>query len=194
MQTRANSSSRPTADRGATSLAGRDTAKPGARAATRTTVRATGAKGARVPDAIALLRADHKAVTEMFGKFDKMRDNGAKKKALAGEICQELTIHTTIEEEIFYPAAREALKRKGEDLLDEAQVEHDGAKALIAQIEGMQPGDDLYDAKVTVLSEYIKHHVKEEQEEMFPKVKKTSLDLKALGAQMQARKEELKAG
>jgi hemerythrin-like domain-containing protein len=101
----------------------------------------------------------------------------------------ELKIHTAIEEEIFYPAAREALK--DDDLLDEAEVEHASAKDLIAQIEAGSPADDKWDAKVKVLSEYIKHHVKEEQNEMFPQVKKTKLDLKALGALLLQRKEEL---
>ena len=120
-------------------------------------------------DAIALLRADHALVQGLFDQFEKARGND-RKKALAEKICQELRVHTRIEEEILYPAAREALR--DEDLLDEAEVEHAGAKDLIAQIESSSPGADLYDAKVTVLGEYIKHHVKEEHEEMFPKLKK----------------------
>lgn len=143
------------------------------------------------PDAVTLLRADHKAVTALFEKILKMRGDTPAKKALQEKICNELTVHTEIEEEIFYPAARAAIK--DDDMLDEAQVEHNGAKELIANLRGLQPGQDMYDAKVKVLSEYIKHHVKEEQNEMFPKVKKTKLDLKALGAQMLARKQELMA-
>src|SRR5687768_13822565 len=113
----------------------------------------------RAQDAIALLRADHALVEDLFSQFEKARDS-ARKQTLATRICMELKIHTTIEEEIFYPATREALPKQ-EDLLDEAQVEHDSAKELIAQIESGKPEDDLWDAKVTVLSEYIKHHVKE---------------------------------
>jgi hemerythrin superfamily protein len=143
---------------------------------------------ARPLDAIALLRADHAEVSEMFEQFAKARDANRKLK-LAQTICTELKIHTAIEEEIFYPAAREALDE--EDLMDEAEVEHASAKELISQIEAGSPGDEKWDAKVTVLGEYIKHHVKEEQTEMFPKVKKTKLDLKALGEQLRQRKEEL---
>ena len=156
--------------------------------------RSSAARPGRAQDAIALLRTDHKLVTELFEKFEKMKQDSPQKKALVERICNELTVHTPIEEEIFYPAAREALKQKGEDLLDEAEVEHASAKELIAQLRGMNPGEHLYDAKVTVLSEYIKHHVKEEQNEMFPRVKKTSLDLKALGEQLVERKQELMSG
>jgi hemerythrin superfamily protein len=142
------------------------------------------------PDAIQLLRADHRKVQGLFDQFEKARGDN-RKKALAEEICSELTVHTRIEEEIFYPAAREAMK--DQDLLDEAEVEHASAKELIAQIEGMRPGEDLFDAKVTVLGEYIRHHVKEEHNELFPKVKKTKLDLKALGRELAERKEALMA-
>jgi len=143
------------------------------------------------PDAIALLKADHVKVTAMFQQYDKLSDRAqAKKGELCRRICNELKVHTQIEEEIFYPATRAALPRE-DDLLDEAKVEHDGAKQLIAQLEAMEPGEDLYDAKVTVLGEYVKHHVKEEQNEMFPKVRKTKLDLRELGMRMAFRKEEL---
>ncbi len=140
------------------------------------------------PDAIQLLRADHAAVQKLFKEFEKAKSN--KKQELAATICNELTVHTTIEEEIFYPAARAAIDE--EDLLDEATVEHASAKELIAQIEEGSPDDALWEAKVTVLGEYINHHVKEEQNELFPKVKKSGIDLKALGAQLEARKGELK--
>lgn len=143
---------------------------------------------ARPKDAIALLRADHAAVSDFFDQFERAR-NDARKTKLAQTICTELKIHATIEEEIFYPAAREVLKE--EDLLDEAEVEHASAKDLIAQIEAGSPAEDKWDAKVTVLGEYIKHHVKEEQNEMFPKIRKTKLDLARLGQQLLARKEEL---
>ncbi|HEY4371328.1 MAG TPA: hemerythrin domain-containing protein [Burkholderiales bacterium] len=181
---RAAKSGRPSAYAGTATtrkLAGRKTAAK----------RAAPARAPAAPDAIALLRADHKLVTELFGKFDKMKGDGPQKKALVERICNELTVHTKIEEEIFYPAARPAIKDG--DMMDEALVEHNGAKQLIAQLRNLQPGEDMYDAKVTVLSEYIKHHVKEEQNEMFPKVKKTKLDLKALGQEMMARKQALMA-
>ena len=144
----------------------------------------------RPQDAIALLRADHVTVSDLFDQFEKARDANRKQK-LAQTICTELKIHTTIEEEIFYPAARAAMDE--EDLLDEAEVEHASAKELIAQIEGGSPGDEKWDAKVTVLGEFIKHHVKEEQNEMFPKVRKTQRDRKALGEQLRTRKDELAA-
>jgi hemerythrin-like domain-containing protein len=148
-------------------------------------------KATTAPDAIALLKDDHAQVTKMFEQYDKLGDKAhAKKLDLARRICAELKVHTQIEEEIFYPATRAALPKE-DDLLDEAQVEHDGAKNLVGQIEAMQPGDELFDAKVTVLSEYIKHHVKEEHTEMFPKVRKTKLDLRELGMRMAFRKEEL---
>jgi uncharacterized protein (UPF0335 family) len=113
------------------------------------------------------------------------------KAALCAKICLALKVHTQIEEEIFYPAARAATK--DDDLLDEATVEHAGAKDLIAQIESMKVGDDLYDAKVKVLGEQIKHHVKEEQEELFPEARESGMDLRALGEQLAARKKELMA-
>jgi hemerythrin superfamily protein len=147
-------------------------------------------KNASSPDALALLKADHDLVKELFDKFEKARTE-KQKATLAEQICTELTIHAQIEEEIFYPAVREAIDE--EDLMDEADVEHAGAKDLIAQIEDSEPGADHFDAKVTVLGEYIKHHVKEEQSEMFPKVRKADLDLKELGAVMSARKAELQA-
>ena len=142
-------------------------------------------------DAIALLRADHAKVSDLFEQFEKSRSPD-KKARLAEQICAELKVHAQIEEEIFYPAAREVLR--DEALLDEATVEHASAKDLIAQIEGASPGDDLFDARVTVLAEYIKHHVKEEHNELFPKLRKTRLDLKALGQALAERKEQLTAG
>ena len=144
-------------------------------------------------DAIALLTADHKEVKSMFEEYDKLGDRAnASKKKLADLICAALTVHTTIEEEIFYPALRAASKDAA-DLLDEAEVEHAGAKDLIAQIEEMDPEDDLYDAKVKVLGEQVEHHVGEEEGEMFTKAKKAKLDLAALGAEMAMRKDELAA-
>ena len=141
-------------------------------------------------DAIALLKADHKAVSGLFADYEKTRSD-AKKKALVAEICTELSVHAQIEEEIFYPAVKAALKDKL--LVPEATVEHASVKDLIAQIEGVEPDGEAYDAKVKVLSEYVKHHVKEEQDEMFPKTKATSLDLVELGTRMAARKADLLA-
>ena len=120
-----------------------------------------------------------------------MKDDGSgeEKAAIVQQICMELTVHAELEEEFFYPAVREQIG--DDDLMDEAEVEHAGAKDLIAQLESMEPDDDLYDAKVTVLGEQIDHHVKEEEGEMFPKVKKAKVDTSALGAEMASRKEEL---
>jgi hemerythrin superfamily protein len=146
-------------------------------------------KSAAPRDALSLLRADHQLVQELFDKFEKTRGED-RKAALAEQICNELTVHAQIEEEIFYPAAREAIR--DEDLIQEATVEHQSAKDLIAQIESGNPGDELFDAKVKVLGEYVKHHVKEEQNELFPQVRKTKLDLKELGERLMMRKEELK--
>ena len=150
-------------------------------------------KSAKAPetDAIDLLMQDHKEVKAMFGAFKKLKKNesGDEDKAeLVQQICTALTIHATVEEEIFYPAVRAGID--DEDLMDEADVEHAGAKELIAQLESASPGDDHYDAKVTVLGEMIDHHVKEEEGEMFPKAKK-AIDTKAVGAELAARKEEL---
>ncbi len=145
---------------------------------------------AQPADAIALLKADHKAVSELFAEFEKSR-SPAKKKTLVAEICTSLTVHAQIEEEIFYPEVKEALHDKL--LVPEATVEHAGVKDLIAQLEGAEPDGEMYEAKVKVLSEYVKHHVKEEQNEMFPKAKSTSLDMDELGSRMAARKEELLA-
>ena len=141
-------------------------------------------------DAIALLKADHEAVSHLFAEFEKTR-SVTNKKALVAEICTALSVHAQIEEEIFYPAVKAALADKL--LVPEATVEHAGVKGLIAQLEGVEPDGEMYDAKVKVLSEYVKHHVKEEQTEMFPKAKATSLDMAELGAQMAARKHELLA-
>ena len=147
-------------------------------------------KAAKRQNALALLRADHDLVKDLFDKFEKTRSDD-RKGALAERICAELTMHAQIEEEVFYPAVREAFREADMDLLDEAEVEHAGAKDLIAQIESSAPGEELFDAKVTVLGEYVKHHVKEEQNEMFPKVRKTRLDLDELGERLARRKAEL---
>jgi hemerythrin-like domain-containing protein len=145
----------------------------------------------RPQDAIALLREDHARVQEMFDRFERTRGD-ERKQRLVEQICLELEVHATIEEEIFYPAVREAIR--GQDLMDEAEVEHQSAKALIRQLEAMSPGDELYDAKVKVLGEYVKHHVKEEQNEMFPQARAAELDLAELGDRMRQRKEQLMSG
>ena len=149
----------------------------------------------RQKDACDLLDADHKAVKAMFKEYETLTESRsrtpAKKRQLADQICKELTVHATIEEEIFYPAARKAIKENA--LMNEATVEHAGAKDLIAQIRGMDASDEMFDAKVTVLGEYIDHHVKEERNEMFTKVRQTKLDLVKLGEQLQRRKQALMA-
>lgn len=145
---------------------------------------------AQPKDAIAMLKADHKKVSGLFEQFEKSRASSTKKK-LVTEICMELTVHTTLEEEIFYPAVKAALRDK--ELVPEANVEHSTVKDLIAQVKDVEPGGEEYDARVKVMSEYIKHHVKEEQNEMFPKAQKTKLDMVALGQQMASRKAELLA-
>jgi hemerythrin superfamily protein len=143
-------------------------------------------------DAISLLKADHRQVSEWFSQFEKT-NSASKKQRLATSICEALIAHTTIEEEIFYPAFLEATQ--DEDMHHEAIVEHAGAKQLIAQIQGMSPADDYFDAKVTVLSEMIKHHVKEEEQPggMFAEARKSRMDLVAIGKQIQVRKKELLA-
>lgn len=144
-------------------------------------------------DAIALLKADHRMVEELFEKFEGAKGDGAKEK-IARQICLELTVHAQIEEEIFYPACEGKVE---EDLLKEAYVEHDGAKVLIAEIEAGGPDDDYYEAKVKVLSEQIEHHVEEEEkrmEGMFSQARHAGLDMDALGEQLRARKNELVSG
>ena len=144
------------------------------------------------PDAIALLKADHRKVEDLFDKFKKARSDSVKK-SLVQEICTELSIHTAIEEEIFYPACTGKVE---ENVVKEAYVEHDGAKVMIAELLQSEPGDDFYDAKVKVLSEEIKHHVKEEEkrsEGMFAQAREAGLDMDALGDQLAARKKELMA-
>lgn len=143
-------------------------------------------------DAIALLVEDHKKIRKLFKDFEKLKEvdgSDEAKVALATKICSELTVHAQVEEEILYPAVREAID--DDDLMDEAEVEHTGAKDLISQLKDMKPGDDHYDAKVTVLGENIEHHIDEEEGEMFPEAKKAKLDMMELGKQIAARKKEL---
>jgi len=143
------------------------------------------------PDAIALLKADHRKVEKLFESFEKARDQ-QRKQSLVREICTELSIHARIEEEIFYPSCKG--KIQDESTLDEAYVEHDGAKVLIAELAQGSPQDEFYEAKVTVLSELIKHHVKEEEkraEGLFAQAREAGLDVDALGEKLLSRKEEL---
>ena len=143
-------------------------------------------------DAIALLKEDHRKVEKLFESFEKARDT-KRKRALVQEICTELCIHTIIEEEIFYPACKDAIEDG--DILEESYVEHDGAKVLIAELLESEPDAEFYDAKVSVLSEMIKHHVKEEEkrsEGLFAQAKQAGLDLERLGQRLTERKRALK--
>ena len=144
--------------------------------------------GPVIREATALLRADHKLVSELFAEYEKALLK-IKKKLLLAQICTELKVHAQVEEEIFYPAVKIALKDI--KLIPEAMIEHETLKALIAQVEGKEPDGEMFEAKIKVLSEYVKHHVKEEQEVMFPKIKATKLDLVDLGAKIAQRKAEL---
>lgn len=142
------------------------------------------------PDAIALLKEDHRHVEKLFEQFEKARSDD-RKVAIAQEICAELIVHTMIEEELFYPALR---SKVDDDTLDEAYVEHDGAKMLIAEITAGAPGAAFYEAKVTVLAEEIKHHVREEErakDGMFAQARAADIDLRSLAEQLKARKKEL---
>jgi hemerythrin superfamily protein len=145
-------------------------------------------------DAMDMLLEDHRRVEEMFEEFESTKDDedDDEKAQRVSAICLELTIHATLEEEIFYPAARAALGEDGDELLDEAEVEHDTARMLIAELAESAPGDDLYDAKVKVLGEYVRHHVAEEEGELFPKLREAEFDSEALGEEMAERREQLR--
>jgi len=155
---------------------------------TRKSTRKTASRSRR--DAISLLKADHRQVASWFSSFEKTRSE-MRKQQLATRICRALKVHTRIEEEIFYPAFLE--QAQDEDMHHEAVVEHDAAKKLIAEIAAATPTDEYYDAKVTVLSEMIKHHVKEEEQPggMFAKARKSGMDLAELGRRLAARKKQL---
>ena len=148
-------------------------------------------KSASKQDAIKLLMADHDEVEDLFKQFQKTKDGGAEKGEIVEQICKALTVHSEIEEEIFYPAARDALTEAGEQIMDEAEVEHASIKSLVEQLQDADPDDEMFDAKVKVLCEYVTHHVKEEEGKMFPKIKKTDLDLGDLGTELAERKTEL---
>lgn len=147
------------------------------------------AKARKPESAIALLMEDHEYVKKAFRAFDKMDEED--QPALVKQVCAALKAHTRIEEEIFYPAVRKAIK--DEDLMNEAEIEHDSAKALIKQLERMKPSDPKFAATFTVLGEYVNHHVKEEEDEMFPKARRARVNLKALGARLMGRKIRLAA-
>jgi len=146
-------------------------------------------------DALQLLTADHREVKAMFQQYDKLAEAGGRgdeRMLLASQICVALTLHAQVEEEILYPAARQALT-SDEDLVDEAYVEHASAKSLVAQIKTMTSDQPLFDAKLKVLGEYVDHHVKEEEIELFPKLRKSRLDLGAMGERIAQRKKQLMA-
>lgn len=153
-----------------------------------------GSSKASAQDALHILSEDHKKVLKMFEEFEQLKEeNSADEEAiqlLVETACAELTIHAQVEEEVFYPAARDAIEDM--DLLDEAEVEHAAARQLITELAAMQPGDDLYEAKFTVLGEYVKHHIQEEEKQLFPKVKKSNLNLTELGEEIRERKLELR--
>jgi nicotinamide-nucleotide amidase len=156
----------------------------------KSTAKKTGrTKAAQTDLATKLLMADHRAVEKLFAQYEKAKEDDQQKQQIFQQIAMELKVHTQIEEEIFYPASREHVKE--EDIVNEAEVEHASAKDLIKQLEGMEPSDPYYDAKVSVLKEMIEHHVEEEETEYFPEVRKSDMDLETVGQQLQARKEEL---
>lgn len=141
-------------------------------------------------DALSMLKADHDKVRKMFKDFEKLDTEDTEEKAqLVKQACTELKAHSQIENEIVYPALREAIE--DDELMNEARVEHEAAEELIAQLEEMQPQDEMYDAKFTVLGEYVNHHIAEEQKEMFPRARKAKIDLAGLGERIAQRKSEL---
>ena len=154
-----------------------------------------GSKSTDRNDAIAMLMEDHKRAQKLFREFKQIdRDDPEACREIVEMACAELKLHATLEQEFFYPAVRKALAEDDEALLDEAEIEHDTINNLIERLEGLQPRDPYYGPAFTVLSEYVKHHVKAEEGELFPKVKKAKLDLGELGARMRARQEELMGG
>jgi hemerythrin superfamily protein len=157
--------------------------KPGS-----TTARRASRAASAPLDAIALLKADHQKVSALFAQLEKSR-SPAKKQALVATICRELSIHATVEEEIFYPAVKAALKDK--ELVPEALVEHATLKEFIAKVDGKAADGEMFDAQLQVMSEYVKHHVKEEQTQMFPKARNTKLDMAELGQRIAERKQQL---
>lgn len=155
----------------------------------RTQPRSSTSKNSATPNAIELLKNDHRKVEALFEEFEKSR-RGEKRERLVQEICKELTLHADLEETEFYPLVRRTLN-EAEDMIDEAKVEHASLRWLIKQLQTADSESDLYEAKVTVLKEYVQHHVKEEEKELFPKVKKSEIDIDELGEKLQASKLEL---
>jgi hemerythrin superfamily protein len=162
----------------------------GAGKTTRKTTSARKATSSRAKDAIAVLKDQHREVEKLFGQFKKARGEDRQAK-LCEQICTELKIHTRIEEELLYPRAHDELSDAS--LVDEAYVEHNAAKDLIGEIEQTDPGDEMFEARMQVLEEQIRHHVKEEEGELFPKIRKTDMDLKAIGEALQQRTKELRS-
>lgn len=148
----------------------------------------------QAPDAIDLLDADHLAVHALFQSYRELVKNRApalKRRALAEEICMELTIHARLEEELFYPAVREALQ--DDDVMDEAEEQHGSQREFVAQILATSAEDELYDARVAVLAEYVERHVRQEREQVFNRMLASRLDLQSLARSLTVRKEELRA-
>jgi hemerythrin superfamily protein len=149
----------------------------------------TGRPSTSVKDAVSDLMRDHRTVEKLFKDYEKAKEDGGRKQQIFQQIAMELKIHTTLEEELVYPASREWVK--DEETVNEAEVEHMSAKDLIAQLEKSSPSDQHYDARVMVLKEMIEHHVQEEESEFFPELRKSDMDLKGLAESMRMRKEEL---
>jgi hemerythrin-like domain-containing protein len=172
----------------------RTTQKSSHKTAKKTTAKTARTRKPAVQDAIGLLMDDHKRVQKIFKDFEKVKSKGdlEMKAELVRTACHELTIHAQLEEELVYPVLREALKEK--TLIDEAAVEHGTAKQFISELESMDPNDELYDAKFLVLGEYINHHIKEEEKEIFPKAKKAKVDFMSIGEEIRHRKESESRG
>lgn len=164
-----------------------------ARSARKTATRRTAARRGKT-DVLAILQDDHKRVQKLFRQFEKAdREDGEALREIAEQACADLELHAALEEEIFYPALRDAIDAGELELMEEAGIEHDTAKQLIAQLRELSPGQPKYAATFTVLSEYVKHHVEEEESQIFKHAKRAKLDLQALGEQMQVRRGELEA-
>jgi hemerythrin-like domain-containing protein len=145
-------------------------------------------------DVLSMLQEDHKRVLKLFKQFEKAdREDGETMRSIVEQACAELELHAALEEEIFYPALREAIDEEDEEMMEEARVEHDTAKQLIAQLRALQPGNATYAATFTVLGEYVKHHVEEEESEIFKQARRAKLDLQGLGEQLEERRAELRS-
>ena len=151
-------------------------------------ITSTGKASMQPDDGVSDLMRDHRTVEQLFKAFEEAKEDGQKKQGIVQQIVQELRVHMAIEEEVFYPTSREFVEA---DMVNEAEVEHQGAKDLMDQLEASDPSDEMYDAKVKVLQEQIEHHVEEEETEYFPECRKSDMDLKVIGERMKARKQEL---